>query len=93
MVLMPLGMTTEVRLLQERKASSPISDTVAGIRNALEAGISVSINTPLCTLNSNYLETLKFLHEMGVTYVTCSGLITTGNATSKESESLDSRAS
>ena len=64
------------------------AQTVAGIRNALEAGISVSINTPLCTLNSNYLETLKFLHEMGVTYVTCSGLITTGNATTKESESL-----
>ena len=61
-------------------------DTVRGIENALAAGINVSINTPLCTLNRDYLETLKFLYEKGVRYVTCSGLITTGNAALSESE-------
>ena len=41
-------------------------DTVAGIDNALAAGINLSINTPLCTMNRNYVDTLKFLHEKGV---------------------------
>ncbi len=54
--------------------------TADGIKNALEAGLSVSVNTPLCTKNADYLSTLKFLYDLGVTYVTCSGLITTGNA-------------
>ncbi|MBO4915631.1 MAG: radical SAM protein [Oscillospiraceae bacterium] len=63
-------------------------DTVEGIENALEAGISLSVNTPLCTLNRNYVDTLRFLHEKGVIYVTCSGLITTGNAAKDESERL-----
>ena len=63
-------------------------NTVNGIKNALDAGLSVSINTPLCTLNKDYVKTLQFLRELGVTYVTCSGLITTGNATSTESENL-----
>ena len=62
--------------------------TVQGIRNALEEGLSVSINTPLCTLNKDYIRTLKFLHELGVIYVTCSGLITTGNAATEASERL-----
>lgn len=64
------------------------ADTVEGIKNALEAGINISINTPLCTLNKDYVETLKFLHELGVVYVTCSGLICTGNATLEASENL-----
>lgn len=55
-------------------------ETVEGIENALKAGINLNINTPLCTLNKDYVKTLQFLHEKGVTYVTCSGLITTGNA-------------
>lgn len=63
-------------------------DTVNGIKNALEAGMSVSVNTPLCKLNEDYVSTLKFLHELGVTYVTCSGLITTGNATKEKSSEL-----
>jgi len=63
-------------------------NTFAGIRNALEAGLCVSINTPLCSLNRDYLSTLKTLHEMGVYYVTCSGLITTGNAALEASEKL-----
>lgn len=64
------------------------ANTLAGIENALEAGINISINTPLCTLNRDYVKTLEFLHEKGVMYVTCSGLITTGNACSSESEQL-----
>lgn len=64
------------------------NDTVEGIKNALEADISLSINTPLCTLNADYVETLKFLHGLGVQFVTCSGLITTGNALSEESERI-----
>jgi len=63
-------------------------NTVKGIENAIEAGINISINTPLCAKNKDYVETLKFLKEKGVCYVTCSGLITTGNALSDESESL-----
>ena len=63
-------------------------DTLAGLDNALEAGISVSVNTPLCSLNKDYVETLKFLHERGVRYVTCSGLITTGNALLPDSQTL-----
>ncbi|MDO5133032.1 MAG: radical SAM protein [Eubacteriales bacterium] len=63
-------------------------DTVAGIENALKTGLNLSINTPLCRLNRDYVETLKFLHEKGVLYVTCSGLITTGNAAKEASMNL-----
>lgn len=59
--------------------------TIEGIKNALEAGINLSVNTPLCSANTDYDDMLKFLHEMGVEYVTCSGLIVTGNATSSGS--------
>ena len=59
--------------------------TVSGIKNALEAGLNVSINTPLCTKNKDYAQTLSFLKELGVSYVTCSGLIVTGNATLNQS--------
>ena len=63
-------------------------ETAAGIDNALAEGLSVSINTPLCTLNRDYLDTLAFLHEKGIIYVTCSGIITTGNAAEEASERL-----
>ena len=63
-------------------------DTVAGIENAIAAGINISVNTPLCTLNRDYVKTLEFLKEKGVIYVTCSGLITTGNATTERSQDL-----
>ena len=62
--------------------------TVKGLRNALAAGLNVSVNTPLCTENRDYLSTLAFLHEEGVLYVTCSGLITTGNAAKESSVNL-----
>ena len=61
-------------------------DTVSGMDHALAEGLSVSINTPLCTINRDYIRTLEFLHEKGVIYVTCSGLITTGNAAHEASE-------
>ena len=64
------------------------ANTAAGIDNALAEGLSVSINTPLCTMNRDYVKTLEYLHERGVIYVTCSGLITTGNAAEEASESL-----
>ena len=61
--------------------------TVEGIKNAIKVGLPLSINTPLCTINKNYVETLKYLHSLGVKYVTCSGLIITGNAKKEASKS------
>ena len=69
----------------ELVGASNYEKTLDGIRNALVVGLNVSINTPLCTLNKDYVKTLAFLKEMGVQYVTCSGLITTGNATTQAS--------
>ena len=60
-------------------------DTVQGIRNAAAAGLIVSVNTPLCSLNRDYAETLRFVHGLGVRYVTCSGLIPPGSAAGEES--------
>ncbi len=61
------------------------ADTVQGIRNAVESGLIVSINTPLCSLNQNYAETLRFAHSLGVRYATCSGLIPSGDALGSDS--------
>ena len=51
------------------------TDTVNGIKNALAADLNVSLNTPLCSLNRDYLSVVRFAHELGVRYLTCSGLI------------------
>ena len=59
------------------------NDTVAGIRNAVSAGLDVSINTPLCRKNADYSETLRFIASLGVRFVTISGLICTGMAESR----------
>lgn len=59
--------------------------TVLGLRNALEAGLNVSVNTPLCRENREYIRTLAFLYQNGVRYVTCSGLIETGKAMAEAS--------
>ena len=61
------------------------NDTVQGIRHAVEAGLIVSVNTPLCSLNTHYAETLRFVHSLGVRYATCSGLIPSGSACGQES--------
>ena len=55
-------------------------DTVSGIRHALDAGLNVSVNTPLCSLNRDYAATLAFVRGLGVRYATCSGLIPAGGA-------------
>ena len=56
------------------------ADTTEGIRHALAAGLNVSINTPLCSVNRRYADTLAYAHALGVRYATCSGLIPTGGA-------------
>ncbi len=56
------------------------ADTVRGIRNAVKAGLDISINTPLCKKNADYRKTLEFIHSLGVRFVTVSGLICTGMA-------------
>ncbi len=60
--------------------SSHFADTIQGIRNAVAAGLDISINTPLCKKNANYETTLAFIHSLGVPFVTVSGLICTGMA-------------
>ena len=56
--------------------------SIEGIKNALAAGLNLSVNTPLCGENRDYVNTLSFLRELGVRYVSCSGLIETGSADS-----------
>lgn len=59
--------------------------TCNGIKNAFLEKLLVSINTPLCDLNKDYVETIKYAHEnFGIRFFTCSGLILTGNATNKD---------
>ena len=60
-------------------------ETVRGIRNAVAAGLIVSVNTPLCSLNRDYAATLRFAAALGVRYATCSGLIPSGGAEGAES--------
>lgn len=60
--------------------SSHFADTIQGIRNAVKAGLDISINTPLCKKNADYDKTLAFIHSLGVRFVTVSGLICTGMA-------------
>lgn len=55
-------------------------DTVEGIKNAVRAGLDVSVNTPLCKKNADYEKTLEFIKSLGVSFVTVSGLICTGMA-------------
>lgn len=66
--------------------SAHFNDTVSGIKNAVNAGLDVSINTPLCRKNADYLETLRFIASLGVRFVTVSGLICTGMAENRHSE-------
>ena len=60
--------------------SEHYADTIQGIRNAVAAGLDISINTPLCKKNADYEATLSFIHSLGVRFVTVSGLICTGMA-------------
>lgn len=54
--------------------------TLSGIKNALAAGLSVSINTPLVEKNKDYLSSLRLIHDLGIYCVGCSSLIPTGGA-------------
>ena len=56
------------------------ADTIRGIRNAVAAGLDISVNTPLCKKNADYAKTLECIHDLGVRFVTVSGLICTGMA-------------
>ncbi len=60
--------------------SEHFKDTVAGIKNAVNAGLDVSVNTPLCKRNEDYIKTLEFIKSLGVRFATVSGLICTGMA-------------
>lgn len=55
-------------------------ETIIGIANALDAGLNVSVNTPLLKANRDYDATLRFVHQLGIRNCSCSGLIPTGNA-------------
>lgn len=70
--------------------SEHFKDTVQGIKNAVKAGLDISVNTPLCKVNADYLSTLRFIAESGVRFVTVSGLICTGFA-EKNHEAADLR--
>lgn len=61
-------------------------ETLDGIKNALAAGLDISVNTPLARQNADYLPTLGLLHSIGVRFVTLSGLICTGSAKGKHAE-------
>jgi radical SAM protein with 4Fe4S-binding SPASM domain len=63
------------------------TQSVEGIKNAVAAGLNVSINTPLCKMNSDYADTLRFIKELNIRYVSCSGLIPAGNAQNEASVS------
>ncbi len=68
------------KIHNELTGSEHFCDTVRGIKNAVACGLDVSVNTPLCRLNSDYVNTLEFINSLGVRYVTVSGLICTGTA-------------
>ena len=77
--------SAEGNILNQLVGTNGFNDTVQGIRHAVEAGLIVSVNTPLCSLNTHYAETLRFAHSLGVRYATCSGLIPSGSACGQES--------
>ena len=54
------------RIHNKLTGAAQYNQTVNGIENALKAGLSVNVNTPLCTWNADYVETVKFLKSLGV---------------------------
>lgn len=54
--------------------------TVAGIRNAVSAGLGASINTPLLEKNKDLEGTIRFAHGLGIRCFGCSSLIPAGGA-------------
>ena len=50
----------------EHNNESNYEKVVQGIKNAIDSKLDVTIYTPICKLNKDYLETLEFIKEMGV---------------------------
>jgi len=46
--------------------------TVNNIKHIRSEKFHLTVHTPLCLMNQDYLKTLIFLHELGVEYVSCS---------------------
>ena len=65
--------------------SDKFDKTFEGIKNAIKANLNVSINTPLCQINKDYVKTIEFASNLGVRYFSCSGIIMTGSATTDSS--------
>jgi radical SAM protein with 4Fe4S-binding SPASM domain len=62
--------------------------TVAGIREALRVGLSVSTNTTIMSVNADFPRTVRFLvEELGVRNVGCNELICSGKGTGCRIES------
>jgi radical SAM protein with 4Fe4S-binding SPASM domain len=67
--------------IHDRMTGSPGSweETVAGIRNLIPTQVYTTTNTTLTKLNaSGFLETLEFVHDLGVREFGCNGLIHSG---------------
>lgn len=60
-------------------------NVIIGIKNAISVGINVVIDTPLCSINSDYIETLKFINSLGVRYVNC-GLLNVNRCLTRTSD-------
>lgn len=58
-------------------------ETVEGIKNIVPTPIYITTNTTLNRLNAdNFLETIDFLHDLGLQVFACNSLIYSGNAPS-----------
>lgn len=52
-----------------------------GIFNTINGGLNLSINIPIMAQNApSFPDTIRMLHQLGVRFITCSGLIPTGRA-------------
>ena len=78
--------SSDAAIHNELVGGNHFEQTIEGIKNAISSGLDVSVNTPLCSINKDYLTTIKYLEELGVKYFSCSGLIPTGNAKSSDSK-------
>ncbi len=65
-------------------------ETIEGIKNAIKAGLDVSINTPLCSINADYVKTVEFGKKLGIRYFSTSGVIPTGKALEDNVKKLSS---
>jgi len=68
--------------------------TLAGIEKALGIGLQIVTNTTLTKTNApSFIETIKWLHGLGIKHVACNTLICSGHGTEHKKENgLDDRA-